>query len=119
LSLRLLLDEDTQAKYLINLLRTAGHDVITVQEVNLIGRADSVVLDYAKQHGRIVLTRNCNDFLTLHQNQPTHSGILAIYQNPDLSKNMSYQSVVDAILNLETAGYSLENQFIVLNQWNY
>jgi len=32
---------------------------------------------------------------------------------------MSYQAIVQAIANLEQAGYTLENQFIVLNQWNY
>jgi uncharacterized protein YeaO (DUF488 family) len=32
LSLRMLLDEDSQAKYLVNLLQTAGHDVLTVNE---------------------------------------------------------------------------------------
>lgn len=41
MSLRLLLDEDTQAKYLINLLRVAGHDVFTVQEANVTSRADA------------------------------------------------------------------------------
>jgi hypothetical protein len=32
---------------------------------------------------------------------------------------MSYQGIVKAIANLEKANYALENQFVILNQWNY
>jgi predicted nuclease of predicted toxin-antitoxin system len=119
LSLHLLLDEDSQAKYLVNLLHTVGHDVITVNEAGLGGRLDATVLDYARQQMRVLLTRNCDDFEELHQAKPTHPGILAVYQNSDSLKNMSYQSIVGAISNLEAVGYAIENQFIVLNQWNY
>jgi uncharacterized protein with PIN domain len=119
LSLQLLLDEDSQAKYLVSLLRAVGHDVITVNEAGLGGRPDANVLDYARQQARVLLTRNCDDFEELHQAKPTHPGILAVYQNPDLAKNMSYQSIVGAISNLEVAGYALDNQFVILNQWNY
>lgn len=119
MSLRLLLDEDSQAKRLVNLLKEAGHDVITVNEAGLMSKPDSVVLDYARQEGRVLLTRNCDDFQNIHQLNSVHSGILAVYEYPDSSKNMSYQKIVKAIANLETAGFSLENQFIALNQWNY
>jgi len=50
---------------------------------------------------------------------PIHPGILAIYQGSDLGKNMSYQEIVKAISNLESVEYSIQNQFVVLNQWNY
>jgi hypothetical protein len=55
----------------------------------------------------------------LHQVNQIHSGILAVYQNSDVAKNMSYQLIVKAIANLETAEYKLNNQFVILNQWNY
>jgi uncharacterized protein with PIN domain len=119
LSLKLLLDEDSQAKYLVNLLRVAGHDVVTVNESSLGGFPDSAVLDFARQKRRIVLTRNCDDFLRLHGLNSNHAGILAVYQSPDIAKNMSYQGIVKAIANLEMAGYELENQFVILNQWNW
>jgi hypothetical protein len=32
---------------------------------------------------------------------------------------MSYQAIVQAIANLEAANYTIENQFVILNQWNY
>ncbi|MEC4896364.1 MAG: hypothetical protein SAL07_25675, partial [Oscillatoria sp. PMC 1051.18] len=60
-----------------------------------------------------------NDFQELHQLNSVHSGILAVYQYSDPAKNMSYKDIIKAIANLETAEYVLENQFVVLNQWNY
>lgn len=119
MSINLLIDEDSLAKYLVNLLRQAGHNVITVQEVGLMGKPDSLVLEYARKNQRVLLTRNCDDFHNLHQDNPEHSGILAIYQSADFSKNMSYATIVQAIANLETSHYDLTNQFIILNQWNY
>jgi predicted nuclease of predicted toxin-antitoxin system len=62
LSLQLLLDEDSQAKYLVNLLQAAGHDVFTVNAVNLANCPDALVLNFSRQSERVVLTRNCNDF---------------------------------------------------------
>ena len=57
MSLRLLLDEDSQAKKLVNLLRQAGHDILTVNQTGLMGKPDSMVLDRARQEDRILLTR--------------------------------------------------------------
>ncbi|MGF1514763.1 MAG: DUF5615 family PIN-like protein [Elainellaceae cyanobacterium] len=119
LSLTLLLDEDSQAKYLVNLLRTAGHDVLTVNDAGLSGAPDNKVLEYASRYSRILLTRNCGDFYSLSKENPAHAGILAVYQYSELSKNMNYQAIVKAIANLEASGLDLTNQFIVLNQWNY
>ncbi|MCC3414042.1 MAG: DUF5615 family PIN-like protein [Microcoleus sp. PH2017_29_MFU_D_A] len=115
----MLLDEDSQAKYLVNLLQAAGHDVATVNTLNLMNHPDSVVLDAARKNERVLLTRNCDDFQELHQANPEHSGILAVYQDSEASKNMSYQAIVKAIDNLEIAEYDLNNQFVVLNQWSY
>ncbi len=115
----MLLDEDSQAKYLVNLLQVAGHDVMTVNTANLMHCPDLLVLDFARQNDRVLLTRNCDDFQELHQINSVHSGILAVYQDAEMSKNMNYQQIVKAIANLESIEYALENQFIILNQWNY
>jgi hypothetical protein len=77
------------------------------------------VLDAARENERVLLTRNCDDLQQLHQANPEHSGILAVYQDSEASKNMSYQAIVKAIDDLETAEYELNNQFLVLNQWSY
>lgn len=119
MSLKLLVDEDSLAKPLIKTLREAGHDVVTVNEVGLSGQFDPVVLNYARENERIVLTHNCRDFEALHLENPNHPGILAVYRDADSSKNMSRQAIVKVIANLEAAMISLTNQFIALNHWNY
>jgi hypothetical protein len=92
---------------------------LTGNEACLTKRLDRFVLNYAITDNRILLTRNCADFLELHRLNPVHAGIMAVYQDADPSKNMSYQSIVKAIVNIQTTEYAWENQFIILNQWNY
>jgi predicted nuclease of predicted toxin-antitoxin system len=96
-----------------------GHDVVTVNEAGLTGSSDAVVLAYAKQDQRVLLTHNCDDFEVFHEANPSHSGILAIYKDSDYSKDMNRQTIVKAIANLEAAGVSPTKQFIALNQWKY
>ena len=119
MSLKLLIDEDSQAKVLVSMLRKAGHNVVTVNELGLMSQPDEVVLDYARQDNRIVLTHNCRDFEALHDTNPNHSGIFVIYENDNSFKDMSRQEIVRAITNLEAAKIPLANQFISLNHWNY
>ena len=101
------------------MLRKAGHNIVTVNELGLMSQPDEVVLDYAKQDNRIVLTHNCRDFETLHKTNSNHSGIFVIYENDNYFKDMSRQEIVKAITNLEASGIPLANQFISLNCWNY
>lgn len=119
MSQRLLIDEDSQSRILVSFLRAAGHDVLTVNEADIAGSPDNKILEYASQNNRVVLTRNCDDFDELHQSGLTHSGIFAIYEGKDQSKNMSRQSMVRAIQNIEASGIDIENCFIELNKWTY
>ena len=119
MGIKLLLDEDCQAKALVTLFRSAGHDVKTVGEEGLKGFEDSSVLAHAHKNGYALLTRNAVDFRDLHDNDSNHSGILAIFQGSDPSKNMSYSSIVRAISNIEANGLDLSGQFVVLNAWSY
>ncbi|MEH1938148.1 MAG: DUF5615 family PIN-like protein [Nostoc sp.] len=84
-------------------LSDSGEIVTTVNEAGLMSKLDSVVLDYARLEERVLLTRNYDDFQTLHKANPNHPGILAVYQHPDLSKSMSYLSIVKSIANIETS----------------
>ncbi len=72
LSLKLLIDEDSQATLLIRLLRNAGHDLMTISEAFLEGIDDEEVLRYASQNDRVVLTHNCKDFKRLHKISNNH-----------------------------------------------
>lgn len=119
MSLRLLIDEDTQAKLLVILLRRAGHEILTVKEAGLEGQPDSIVFNYAIRENWVLITHNCDDFEELHQFNSNHPGILAIYRDDDPTKNISFKSIVKAIANLELTGIPLAGQFIPLNPWNY
>lgn len=119
MSLKLLIDEDSQDKVLVRLLREAKHDVVTANESGLMGQPDSVVFSYAREQNRIILTLNCRDFAAIHQSNPIHPGIFALYQEANPYKKMSFKDIVRAIANLEAVGISLANQFIPLNHWNY
>jgi len=122
MSLRLLLDEDTQANRFIRLLRDAGHDVETATEAGLIHKPDTLVLSYARQNERLVLTRNCAHFHALHMSQVEPSGVLAIFQH-NTDSDLSDVQIVQAIATLEKfsreAGWAFETEFIVLNQWHW
>ena len=59
-------------------LRRAGHDVLTVLEAGNANQsvADVDVLAFAISLGRIVLTLNRRHFIRLHQERPQHFGIV-------------------------------------------
>ncbi len=119
MSLRLLIDEDTQSKTLVTRLRQAGHDVLTVQEADLSGLPDADVLTYAISANRVLLTHNADEFRLLHQADDRHSGIIAIYRDNDPARNMSHAAISKALTNLEASDWELTGQFIALNAWNF
>jgi hypothetical protein len=67
------------------------------------------------------LTRNARDFRQLHEAWQVqgrkHAGILAVYAERDLSKNMSDYDIVQAIKNFLASGIPIANQFVILNHW--
>lgn len=117
--MRLLLDEDTQAKRLVLLLRSQGHDVVTVADCDHRGVTDAEVLAIAKSYGRVLLTRNCADFLALHRQHGDHPGILCVFQDNDPSKALSYLGIAQSLKNLEDAAVPLRGAFLALNAWRY
>jgi len=119
LSLKIYLDDCAYAKSLVTLLRTAGHEVVTPADAGTSGKADEIHFQHAEEHGLILLTRNPDDFAALHEANPEHPGILAVYQDNDPDRDMSYGDIVRALANLENAGIPLEKSFHVLNAWRY
>jgi predicted nuclease of predicted toxin-antitoxin system len=115
--LKLLLDEDSEARMLVQRLVAAGHDVATVGGLGQRGTSDAAILSLARQQGRVLLTRNCSDFKRLHDSDGSHPGILAIYQERDPSKDMTYKTIVQAIEVLAKSGTPLPGAFICLNAW--
>jgi predicted nuclease of predicted toxin-antitoxin system len=84
LSLKLLVDEDSQGKLLVNLLKRSGHNVKTVNEAGFRTAADADIFDYAIAERRTLLTQNCSDFAELAvamvEGGGHHSGVLLIYK---------------------------------------
>ena len=117
--LHLLLDEDSQARRLVELLRARGHDVLTVGNSDQAGASDSAVLKLAASTDRILLTRNCADYLALHEQGAAHSGILCVYQDSNPAKTMSYENIACALTNLGHSEIRLEGVFLALNAWLY
>jgi predicted nuclease of predicted toxin-antitoxin system len=117
--LRLLVDEDSQARTLVRLLVEAGHDVLTAEVAGLNSLDDAEVFARAIREQRTLVTRNCSDFLALHGEHPEHSGILAIYQDADPSKNMRHAEIVRSIGNVQDSGVNVAGEFLALNAWRW
>ena len=119
LSQKIYLDDCAHDKDLVPLLESAGHQVVTPAGAGTTARGDDVHLHYATARGLVLLTKNPNDFLELHDKDPKHSGILLIYQDNDPDRDMNAADIVRAIGNLENAGVVLGGTIQVLNAWRY
>lgn len=90
------------------LLRTMGHDVLTVQEAgkNNLGIPDEEVLAFAIRDNRAVVTLNRQDFVRLHNSSSEHRGIIVCTNDPD--RTAMAARIHEAIASFE----SLSNQLI-------
>jgi hypothetical protein len=68
-----------------------------------------------------LLTKDPEDFIDLHHQwqttHRTHSGILLMYEEKEVSKNMSRAQMVVAIDHLVASGLSIANEIHILNHW--
>jgi predicted nuclease of predicted toxin-antitoxin system len=121
LKLSLLVDEDSQGKLLVSLLKKAGHTVETTNEAGLRTAPDSVVLAYAIANELVLLTQNCSDFVDLAigivEAGEHHPGVLLVYKDNDPSKDMDAATIVQAVKNLTKTKLSLADKIIVLNNY--
>lgn len=93
--------------------------MLTAEAAGLNSLDDAEVFARAIDEQRTLLTRNCSDFLALHGENPEHSGILAVYQDADPAKNMSYVDIVRSIANLQASGVSVTRELVALNAWRW
>jgi predicted nuclease of predicted toxin-antitoxin system len=119
--LSLYLDDCADDDILAALLQRAGHDVYTPRSVGTSGVSDEEHLSYAARHEYSLLTKDPGDFLDLHVHWRTtnrrHSGILLVYEEKDVSKNMSRTQIVSAIEHLIASGVPITNEIHTLNHW--
>ena len=71
---------------IVVLLRTMGHDVLTVQEAGNTGLSDPEVLEFAIKNTRAVLTQNRRDFIKLHSQNSNHLGIIICTDDRNLER---------------------------------
>lgn len=125
MALNLYLDDCSNSDLLADLLLQAGHRVVrpTDSAVGLGGEDDDVHFEFAAANGLTLITKNPADFKALHDLDQDHSGILAVYQDNDPSRDMSNPDIVRAIRNLEAAvqqgGAPIHGGFHTLNDWRY
>ena len=125
MSLSLYLDDCSNSDLLADLLQQAGHRVVrpTDTNVDLAGEDDDVHFAFAAANNLTIITKNPSDFEQLHDLDAHHSGILAVYQDNDLMRDMSDAEIVKAISNLEAAAQSggdpIAGKFHSLNDWRY
>ncbi|HEY9867850.1 MAG TPA: DUF5615 family PIN-like protein [Candidatus Obscuribacterales bacterium] len=115
MSLRLLLDENCESKWLADRLRKAGHDVACLKDPAVKGAVDEKVLDLAKQHGRVLYTRD-RDFVEIASRAAEHSGIILEFLT-DTPGDMTVQQIVDALKRIEKRYTSLCNQLVIINSF--
>jgi hypothetical protein len=105
-ALALYLDDCAYSHTLRALLLAAGHQVTVPADAGLTQVADDVHLAYAIQHQLILVTKNPGDFQALHQQLTAvghhHPGIFAVYQDNDVTRDMSNADIVHAIANAES-----------------
>ena len=118
--LNLYLDDCADSDLLCDLLRNAGHTVVRPRDAGTTGEDDDVHLAYAVRNGFVLITKNPADFLALHNLDPNHPGIFAVYQDNDITRDMSDAEIVGAIGKIEATvphGYPIAGEFHTLNNW--
>jgi hypothetical protein len=119
--MRIYLDDDLASPNLARLLRNAGHVAQLPVEANLAGEDDSVHLRHTVLDGRVLLTRNHDDFENLHElvvaAQGHHPGILTVRHDSNPRHDMTRPAIVRAIGKLEASGTPVADQLIILNHW--
>lgn len=117
----LYLDDNSNKGSLVNLLRRAGHQVTISADLGMAGASDPRHLGSCASEGLVLLTRDHDDFLELHDlvqaTHGHHAGILVVRGDNDPSRDMKDRDIVRALANLEAAQVPIENDFQILNHW--
>lgn len=88
--MRFLVDEDLSPKIAEWIRTEAGLDAVHVRDRGLLGEPDHVVLEYAYQEDRILITANVKDFQRLARARELHPGIV-LFLNGALSREEQWE----------------------------
>lgn len=108
---RLYADEDFSYP-VVTRLRQLGHDILTAQEAGQANQrvADHVVLAYASEQGRAVLSFNRRDFIRLHRDVSSHAGIVVCSRDDDVF------ALAERIHQQVKSESSLQNELVRINR---
>lgn len=110
----LYLDEDVASKELVARLTVAGHSVAIAPR----RLPDAAVWQLAQRDGAAVLTQNAPDFEDLATASESHHGLILVYQEGNVRKDMRVPEIVAAIGRIEERlGSNIDDQILVLNQF--
>ena len=119
--MNLYLDDNSAKGSLINLLRRAGHQVALPSDFGLSGSPDARHLASCAGQWHVLLTRDHDDFLDLHDlvraTHGRHAGILVVRADNDPARDMKDRDIIRALAHLEAARVPIENEFQILNHW--
>ncbi len=90
------------------LLRNAGLDVLTIQETGYGQQAvsDEAVLKFASANSRAVITFNRRHFISLHQSNPDHNGIIVC------TFDINFERLTKNILDILSREKNLEGKLL-------
>jgi Domain of unknown function (DUF5615) len=99
----------------VEALKQLGHDVLTSFDAGMANKGipDEMVLAFAIQENRIVLTFNRKHFIRLHRLDSNHAGLIVCTEDND-SKALAGR-IHEAVTN---AGESVSGQLIRVNRPN-
>lgn len=117
--IRLYLDEDTIKTALIQALRNADLDVVTVSDVSRLGYSDEEQLIWATEQERVIYSFNIGDFCRLHRDfmaqNRSHTGIVLASQ-----QQYSVGQQLRCLLKLaaDKSPQEMVNQLVFLSAYN-
>lgn len=129
LNLSIYLDEDVDSDLLMGVLRKSGFKVISPRAVGMRRKLsrhkinDEVQLAYAAGNGCVFLTANTAHFLNIYKtwkiNKVIHCGILLLHKYNNPAKDMTFDQITKAILNIIGLKLEFTNNLYNLNEFNY
>ncbi len=115
------LDDDVDQDLLIRLATARSHRRVSPRSIGNSGHHDALHFLYAASQQIPLLTRNANDFESLHEFAMGigghHLGLIIVYEESDRRKNMRPSEIIGALSNLDSAGVPLADQLIALNHY--
>ena len=99
-------------RQVVELLRSLGHSVLTVQEAGQANQriSDDLVLQFATESDRAVLTMNRRDFIKFHKRNSIHAGIIV------RTEPYSWKALADGINEAIEAAGTLIGKLIRINR---